>query len=41
MERKKALDILIFKEQEEYEKLSNEALVLKLKFSYGIDEDVK
>ena len=41
MERKKALNIMNFKEQEEYRKLSNEAIALKLAWSYGINKEVK
>ncbi len=41
MDREKALKIMSFKEQDEYKKLSNEAIALKLAWSYGINEEVQ
>ena len=40
MNREKALNLMTYKEQEDYRRLSNEAIALKLSFSYGINEDV-
>ena len=41
MERNKALNLMNFEEQKEYRKLSNEAIALKLAWSYGINEEVQ
>ncbi len=41
MEREKALNIMSFEEAHEYGKLSNEAIALKLAWSYGINEEVQ
>ena len=41
MKRDEALNLLNFKEKRNYEKLSNEAIALKLKYSYGVDEELE